>query len=320
MFALRHSAWFAVGLVGAALSTGCQSTRFVNPLTAARENIQLRQANRQCQDQLAQLQARVKALNEDNEELHRLLAQEQLEVRRLRSQVASRSGGQSAAGSAATAARPQLPWESSAARPGVELAARSPLPPASAGSGSPPKAFRPANRTPAGGSWRSASEADSAVTSVRARSSYSGASIPLVKIPGADVERDGNVVRIRITSVPLFDPGKATLRPEAIAELRKVARVLKEEYRDYVIGIEGHTDADPIRKSGWGSNHELAVERALAVFDYLTKREGIPTSRLFIAGFGPIRPIASNSTPAGKARNRRVEFVIYPPELLTASR
>ncbi len=81
-----------------------------------------------------------------------------------------------------------------------------------------------------------------------------------------------------------------------------------------MIGIEGHTDADPIRKSSWGSNHELATERALAVFEYLTKKEGVPASRLFIAGYGPTRPIASNRTAAGKAKNRRVEFVIYPSQ------
>ncbi|GEM_PF-1060999 len=312
--------WLVVGLLAAIVPVGCQSTRFANPFTAVRDNIQLRQANRQCQQEVARLQARVQALNEDNEELHRLLAREQFELRRLRAQVASRGAPPQSPRATTTDSTAMLPWEQTGQRPGVELAARSPLPPASASSRRTPKAFRPVGSAASQTKWKSASRSSSVATAVTRSSTGRFGSIPIVQIPGADVFRDGEVVRIRLRTTRLFDPGKATLRPEAIPQLRRVAKALKNEYRDYVIGIEGHTDADPIRKSGWGSNHELAVERALAVFEYLSKREGIPTRRLFVAGYGPLKPIAPNTTATGKARNRRVEFVIYPRDRIVASR
>ena len=300
---LRRVRLLGVGLAGLLLASGCRSTQFVNPITALRNNQQLRQANRECQSRLAQVQARLQAMEQDNQELHRLLAREQAEVRRLRSQIASRTTFSPAADRTANDAT--LPWQQPS-RGTVALAARSPLPPA-ARSNNAQKAFTPPRVQPA---WKSRStrvRTPATPTSLR-----STVSIPVVSIRGAEVVRDGELVRIRITSVPLFDPGKAKIRPEARPVLRRVAQVLKSNYAGYMVGIEGHTDADPIRKSHWGSNHELATERALAVFEYLTKSAGVPADRLFIAGYGPTRPIASNRTAAGKAKNRRVEFVIYP--------
>lgn len=299
-----------LGLSSAVLlaAVGCRSAQLTNPFTAIRDYQQLRRANRQCQSQLAQTQARLQALEQDNQELHRLLAREQAEVRRLRAQVAARPSF-STTSTAASNAASTMPWQTQPSRPTLELAARSPLPPA-ARSQSSGKAFGPATKRPA---WKSRTASAASSTAAVTRSA-SSASIPIVSISGAEVVRDGDVVRIRITSVPLFDPGKAKIRPEARAVLRRIARALKTDYAGYMIGIEGHTDADPIRKSSWGSNHELATERALAVFEYLTKKEGVPASRLFIAGYGPTRPIASNRTAAGKAKNRRVEFVIYPSQ------
>ena len=299
-----------LGLSSAVLlaAVGCRSAQLTNPFTAIRDYQQLRRANRQCQSQLAQTQARLQALEQDNQELHRLLAREQAEVRRLRAQVAARPSF-STTSTAASNAASTMPWQTQPSRPTLELAARSPLPPA-ARSQSSGKAFGPATKRPA---WKSRTASAASSTAAVTRSA-SSASIPIVSISGAEVVRDGDVVRIRITSVPLFDPGKAKIRPEARPVLRRIARALKTDYAGYMIGIEGHTDADPIRKSSWGSNHELATERALAVFEYLTKKEGVPASRLFIAGYGPTRPIASNRTAAGKAKNRRVEFVIYPSQ------
>jgi chemotaxis protein MotB len=73
--------------------------------------------------------------------------------------------------------------------------------------------------------------------------------------------------------------------------------------------VVGHTDTDPIQKSSWKDNLELSAQRALSVARYLMEH-GIPDKQLRAAGCGPARPVASNATAEGKARNRRVEIVV----------
>lgn len=110
----------------------------------------------------------------------------------------------------------------------------------------------------------------------------------------------------------LFDSGKAQLRSEAEPILDKVAKVLKEKVPDLKVGIEGHTDNQPIKVSGWKSNWELSVQRALSVLHYLADEKGIMPERLSAIGFGEYQRIASNDTAQGRRQNRRVEIVIMP--------
>ena len=110
----------------------------------------------------------------------------------------------------------------------------------------------------------------------------------------------------------LFDSGKAKIRPEAYPLLDKVAAVLKENMRQFNIGIEGHTDNIPIKRSGWKSNWELSTARALSVLHYLVKDQGISPERLSAIGYGEYRPVASNDSKDGRKQNRRVEIVILP--------
>ncbi|UCD14828.1 MAG: OmpA family protein [Candidatus Omnitrophota bacterium] len=112
----------------------------------------------------------------------------------------------------------------------------------------------------------------------------------------------------------LFDSGKAILREESLSSLSKVAGILNEEVRAHNIGIEGHTDNEPIRHSGWKSNWELSVQRALSVLHYLEDSEISPT-RLVAMGYGEYKSVASNDTEEGKQLNRRVEIVILPRDL-----
>ncbi len=111
----------------------------------------------------------------------------------------------------------------------------------------------------------------------------------------------------------LFDSGMATIKPNGEKALRKVVEFLREN-PSISIRIDGHTDTDPIvrTKHLWDSNHHLSAARSLSVFHFLTKSERMPEKRVHVAGFGPNRPIASNSTSAGKKENRRVEFLILP--------
>jgi len=110
----------------------------------------------------------------------------------------------------------------------------------------------------------------------------------------------------------LFDSGKAKIRPEAYPLLDKVSALLKDNMRQFNIGIEGHTDNVPIKASGWKSNWELSTARALSVLHYLVKEQGISPERLSAIGYGEYRPVASNDSRDGRKQNRRVEIVILP--------
>lgn len=117
---------------------------------------------------------------------------------------------------------------------------------------------------------------------------------------------------ITVVADLLFDSGKAKIRKEAYPLMQKVARVLKENVADYNVGIEGHTDSQPIRHSGWKTNWELSSARALSVLHYLESEESIGPQRLSAVGYGEFRPVASNDSAHGRQLNRRVEIVIMP--------
>jgi chemotaxis protein MotB len=110
----------------------------------------------------------------------------------------------------------------------------------------------------------------------------------------------------------LFDSGKAKLKAEALPSLAKVARVLNENAVDFKVGIEGHTDNEPIKHSAWKSNWELSTSRALSVLHYLSEDMKVAPVRLSVLGYGEFQPVADNSTKQGKQLNRRVEVVIFP--------
>jgi len=110
----------------------------------------------------------------------------------------------------------------------------------------------------------------------------------------------------------LFDSGKAKIRRDGYAVLNKVADFLKDNVPELNVGIEGHTDNQPIKHSGWKSNWELSTARALAVLHYMANEEGISPNRLSAIGYGEYRPVASNDTSEGRLANRRVEIVIMP--------
>lgn len=109
----------------------------------------------------------------------------------------------------------------------------------------------------------------------------------------------------------LFDPGKAELKKGSLPILSKVADILKEEEKGHKISIEGHTDNQPIKHSGWKSNWELSAHRALGVLAYL-EQEGIAPERMAATGYGEYKPVASNDSAEGRSVNRRVEIVIIP--------
>ncbi|MFA5337245.1 MAG: OmpA family protein [Candidatus Omnitrophota bacterium] len=116
---------------------------------------------------------------------------------------------------------------------------------------------------------------------------------------------------ITFVSEVLFDSGKASLKPESFSSLDKVAKILVDNVPGNNIGIEGHTDNEPIKRSKWKSNWELSAHRALSVLEYLEEK-GVNSERLSASGYGEYKPVASNDTAQDRQLNRRVEIVILP--------
>ena len=126
----------------------------------------------------------------------------------------------------------------------------------------------------------------------------------------ADVVVDFNERGIRISIFPdqiLFDSGSSQLKPAFMEILGKLAVPLKKLPNQ--IEVQGHTDNQPIATAAFPSNWELSAGRAGAVARYFVQL-GMAPNRLGAAGYADTRPIDTNDTKAGRARNRRVEIII----------
>lgn len=123
-------------------------------------------------------------------------------------------------------------------------------------------------------------------------------------ISGVDVgyNSSGEII-VGVAGDVLFSSGKATLLNNAKSSLDQIVSVINRQYSGNRIRVEGHTDSDPIRKSGWKTNERLGAERAMAVEEYLVSR-GIDNDRVYSATFGASRPKGT------KKDSRRVEIVI----------
>lgn len=122
-------------------------------------------------------------------------------------------------------------------------------------------------------------------------------------IPYVSAAYGAGEVTVTVESDVLFASGKTTLKSAAKRSLDAVASVLNRGYAGRPIRILGHTDADPIRKSGHKSNYHLGFDRAYAVRDYLTSK-GVSGERISLASFGPNQPRST------KAQSRRVEIAV----------
>ena len=107
-----------------------------------------------------------------------------------------------------------------------------------------------------------------------------------------------------ITHGILFDVNSANIKAESYGTLKEIASVMKEN-TEVKVKIVGHTDADGDDKS----NMELSKRRAASVKEFLVKEFSIDETRMETDGMGESKPVDKNNTPAGKANNRRVEFV-----------
>jgi chemotaxis protein MotB len=131
---------------------------------------------------------------------------------------------------------------------------------------------------------------------------------PLIDEGKIGVMQTSKGVRVDIIDSYLFSPGSANITsPAALATLAQIAPILAKV--DQAIDIEGHTDNQPINTKAFGSNWELSAIRATTVLNILSQK-GISEARLSATGFGSSRPIESNDTQVGKAKNRRVSILL----------
>ncbi len=105
-----------------------------------------------------------------------------------------------------------------------------------------------------------------------------------------------------------FDSGSDHLRPEGYALLDSLASELLKVNNQ--VRIEGHTDNVPIETERFPSNWELSTARATSIVSYLVRDFGYTPRKLSAAGYAEFRPIDTNDTPEGRARNRRVDIVV----------
>ena len=135
-------------------------------------------------------------------------------------------------------------------------------------------------------------------------------SLATVAIPGLDIRQDGEVIRIEIPGDKLFLPGAAQLQPDGYRILDEVAAAIQRSYPRQRIVVEAHTD-DTLALNPTAA-HSLTSTQAQAVFQQLVQRGRLPPRQLSVLAMGDNHPLVSNGTPAGKAKNRRIELVVYP--------
>jgi chemotaxis protein MotB len=125
----------------------------------------------------------------------------------------------------------------------------------------------------------------------------------------AEVERDGDKIIVRLAERGSFRSGYADLQPSFKPLLNKVGASISDAAG--LITIEGHTDNVPIAFSErFRSNWDLSAARSAAVADYLLNSTDVADGRVTVTGFADTKPLASNDTPAGRSRNRRIEVII----------
>jgi chemotaxis protein MotB len=100
------------------------------------------------------------------------------------------------------------------------------------------------------------------------------------------------------------------LKSNAVPLIKKISRILNR-YENNMIEVEGHTDNVPIHSYKFENNNVLSMYRAMNVADDIRKYSDLKSSHIYSSGRGKYDPIASNNTPEGRARNRRVEIRVY---------
>lgn len=272
----RHLCGWLLGSAILALS-GCAQTPYAQGQAAATtaQAAQLAQQTKQLEEQR-------KALDNDNKELETMLAQSRQQTRLVQDQYAAVREQMSSMSTQLAQLRDE--------RRGLEQKLETTLANAGGNNGGPGLAKKPG---------------------VFSNSSLTN-KLPDFSVAGIETRTDDGVIRIELPADRLFSPGDARLLKDRVQLIDNVVIEIERNYPQNYIAIEGHTDNEPPQSTVWHNNHQISTARAAAVCDYLTERSRLRPNQLFIVGHGPNHPVVSNATSAGRARNRRIELVIYP--------
>lgn len=123
-----------------------------------------------------------------------------------------------------------------------------------------------------------------------------------------EIHLDGRGLVVSLRQTALFSGGGSDILPGSSDILAKIAATLRTLPNS--IQFEGHTDSLPISNSRYRDNWELSAGRSIAMMERFRTEYGLARARLSIAGYAETSPLASNDTPEGRERNRRVELVI----------
>lgn len=121
-------------------------------------------------------------------------------------------------------------------------------------------------------------------------------------------------IQVDLVDKILFDSGEASLSPRGSEVLARLGTVLSKVENRSIL-VSGHTDdAPPSQRlaATFPTNWELSVARAVNVVRFLGEKASVPPGKLVAAGHGDTKPVASNATPKGRARNRRIEILLIP--------
>lgn len=128
------------------------------------------------------------------------------------------------------------------------------------------------------------------------------------------LSQSGGRIKVDLVDKILFGEGEAAITERGAGVLSRVGGVLAA-VENRKIQVSGHTDDLNISErlvDRYPTNWELAAARATNVVRFLEEKANVPGRRLVAAAYGPWEPISSNKTPAGRARNRRIEIVLTP--------
>jgi chemotaxis protein MotB len=130
------------------------------------------------------------------------------------------------------------------------------------------------------------------------------------------VDRRGLHVRV-LTDRLFFDSGSADIQPDGLTVVSKLSQLFAAE-RAHPVQVEGHTDPQPIHSDRFPTNWELSAARASSVVRTMVG-DGVTAARLSAVGRAYLDPIAANDSAGGRARNRRVEFLLPREQVATPS-
>jgi len=125
------------------------------------------------------------------------------------------------------------------------------------------------------------------------------------------VREEGGKIYVAMSDKLLFESGRAVVNEQGQEALGKLASVLNQQ-TDIDVYCEGHTDSIPIKTAVYKDNWDLSVIRATSVVRILTETYSVHRLQVLPCGRGEYKPIDTNTTPEGRARNRRTEIIIAP--------